>query len=88
MDLICKFVYKDGKEFGESIDVYGDYLIVKVLTNFVAVPRKCIKRVDEDKIHITDFDEKTAREVGKRWLEERSKPVSLEELKKYGFGEE
>ncbi|MCS7121755.1 MAG: hypothetical protein NZ895_04040 [Archaeoglobaceae archaeon] len=88
MDLICKFVYKNGKEFGESIDVYGNYLIVKVSADFIAVPRVCIKKVEEDKIHIEDFDEKIARDVGRRWIEEKSKPVSLEELKRYGFGEE
>ncbi len=88
MDLICRYVFKDGREYGESIDVYGDYLIVKVDAEFLAVPKKCIEKVEGDRILIADFDEEEAREIGKKWVEEKSKPVSLEELKSYGFGEE
>ncbi len=87
MDLICKYVVKDGKDFGESIDEYGDYLIVKVSADFVAVPKKCIKKVENEYIEIEEFDEEEAKKVGERWMEEKSKPVSLEELKSYGFGE-
>ncbi|MET1125081.1 MAG: DUF5749 family beta-barrel protein [Archaeoglobaceae archaeon] len=88
MDLICRFVYKDGKPFGESIDVYENYLIVKVGVDFIAVPKRCILRVNDEGIHIGEFDEVVAKEVGSRWMEEKSKPVSLEELRGYGFGEE
>jgi len=88
MDLICMYVFRGDEEFGESIDVYGDYLIVKVGSEFLAVPKKCIKSVDGDKIVVSEFDEEEAAEVGKKWVEEKSKPVSLEELKSYGFGEE
>ncbi len=88
MDLICMYVFKGEENFGESIDVYMDYLIVKVGSEFLAVPKKAIKSVDGDRIILDDFDEKEAREVGRKWIEEKSKPVSLEELKSYGFGEE
>ena len=88
MDLICMYVFRGEEEFGESIDVYGDYLIVKAGSEFLAVPKNCIKSVDGDKIVVSEFDEEKAVEVGKKWVEEKSKPVSLEELKSYGFGEE
>lgn len=88
MDLICMYVFKGDKEFGESIDVYNDYLIVKVGAEFLAVPRKCIKSVEDGKIILSDFDEGEAKELGRKWMEEKSKPVTLEELKSYGFGEE
>jgi hypothetical protein len=82
------YVFKGEESFGESIDVYKDYLIVKVGSEFLAVPKKAIKSVDGDKIILDDFDEDEAREVGSKWVEEKSKPVTLEELKSYGFGEE
>ncbi len=88
MDLTCRFVVKNGKSFGESIDEYGEYLIVKVQSDFLAVPKKCIEKVEGDTIVISDFDEGEAREIGQRWIEEKSKPVSIEELRSYGFGEE
>ncbi|AAB89165.1 MULTISPECIES: DUF5749 family beta-barrel protein [Archaeoglobus] len=88
MDLICMYVFKGEESFGESIDVYGDYLIVKVGTEFLAVPKKSIKSVEDGRIVIGEFDEEEARELGRKWLEEKSKPVTLEELKSYGFGEE
>jgi hypothetical protein len=67
MDLICRFVYKDGKEFGESIDVFEHHLIVKVYDKFIAVPLEVVS-FDGEKIHIGDFDEKMALEIGNRWL--------------------
>jgi hypothetical protein len=82
------YVFKGEKEFGESIDVYGDYLIVKVGAEFLAVPKKSIKSVDGDRIVLSDFNEEEARNVGRKWMDEKSKPVTLEELKSYGFGEE
>jgi predicted ATPase len=88
MDLICRFVLKNGENFGESIDEYGDYLIVKVSADFLAIPKKCIEKVDGEGIYISDFDEEEAKEIGRKWVEEKSKPVSVEELKSYGFGEE
>lgn len=85
MDLVCKFVIKDGKRFGESIDVYGDHLIVKIGSDFIGIPKDCIVEVKEDSIVIKDFDLMLAKEVGKKWIEEKSKPVSLEELEKMGL---
>ena len=87
MDLICKYVVKNGKSFGESIDEYGEYLIIKVSSEFIAVPKNCIKKVDGELIEIDDFNESEAKEVGQKWMEEKSRPVSLDELKSYGFGE-
>ena len=87
-DLICKYVYRDGREYGESIDVYGDRLIVKVGADFLAIPLDCVERVEDDKVFIREFNSKEAEEAGKKWIEEKSRPVSLEELKAYGFGEE
>ncbi len=87
-DLICKYVYRDGKEYGESIDVYEGRLIVKVGSDFLAIPLESVERVEEDKVFIKDFDGRDAEKSGKKWIEEKSKPVSLEELKSYGFGEE
>ncbi len=88
MDLICKFVEKEGKRIGESIDVYNGFLIVKESDNFFGVPTEAIKEIRGEVIIISDFDEKEGYEVGKRWIEEKSKPVSISELKEYGFGEE
>lgn len=88
MDLICKYVFRGEESFGESIDVHNDRLIVKVGAEFLAIPKKCIETVDSDKIVLAEFDENDAREAGKKWVEEKSKPVSFEELKSYGFGEE
>ncbi len=88
MDLTCKFVFKEGSLFGESIDVYGNYLIIKVESSFLAVPKDCIEKVEGDSITIGDFDVEKAKEVGGRWMEEKSKPVSLEELKGFGFSDE
>ncbi len=88
MDLICMYVFKGEESFGESIDVYDDYLIVKVGSEFLGVPKDSIKSVEDGRIVIEEFDEEKAREVGRKWLEEKSKPVTLEELKSYGFGEE
>jgi len=88
MDMICRFVFKNGELFGESIDEYGDYLIVKVAADFLAIPKNCIENVDEEGIHITEFNEEEAKEIGAKWIEEKSKPVTLEELEHYKFNEE
>jgi len=87
MDLICKFVEKDGKKIGESIDVYDGYLIVKKSDRFFGIPTNSIKEIKDEVIVVSEFDEKKGVEIGKKWVETKSKPVSIEELKKYGFGE-
>ncbi|WP_456370741.1 DUF5749 family beta-barrel protein [Geoglobus sp.] len=86
MDLICRFVRKDGEEIGESIDVFEGYLIVKSSDRFFGVPLSAVKE-DGDALVIQDYDEEEAKVVGERWVEEKSRPVSLEELEQYGFGE-
>ncbi|WP_457591088.1 DUF5749 family beta-barrel protein [Geoglobus sp.] len=86
MDLICRFVRKDGKEIGESIDVFDGYLIIKSSGSFFGVPLSAV-REDGEVLEVQEYDEEEARKVGERWIEEKSKPVSLEELEKYGFGE-
>lgn len=86
-DLVCKYVVKNGENFGESIDIHGDNLIVKVGSEFLAVSIKKIEKVESDKIYISDFDMKEAENLGKKWIDEKSKPVSLEELKLLGFEE-
>ncbi|HID43776.1 MAG TPA: hypothetical protein EYP30_08420 [Archaeoglobaceae archaeon] len=86
-DLVCKFVVKDGENFGESIDIHGDNIIVKVGSEFLAVSIKKIEKVESDKIYISDFDMKEAENLGKKWIDEKSKPVSFEELKIFGFEE-
>lgn len=85
MDLICKFVIKDGKRIGESIDVYENNLIVKIGSDFIGIPIDCIMEVDNENIKVKDFDIMLAKEIGKKWIEEKSKPVSLEELEKMGL---
>lgn len=85
-DLICRFVYKNGREYGESIDVFEDYLIVKVFDRFIAVPMDRVS-FDGEKITIDDFDESEGAEIANKWLS-RSKAVSKEELRVFGFGEE
>ncbi|MFN3384313.1 MAG: DUF5749 family beta-barrel protein [Archaeoglobaceae archaeon] len=85
MDLICRFVYKNGMEFGESIDVFEDHLIVKVFDKFVAIPMERVS-FDGEKITIDDFDEKKGLEIANKWLS-RSKAVTDEELRAFGFGE-
>ncbi len=87
-ELVCKYVYVDGEQFGESIDLHRGKLIVKVGSKFYAVEEKFIKKIEKDKIFLEKFDRKKAEKEGKKWMEEKSKPVSLEELKKYGFGED
>uniref|UniRef100_A0A7C4W531 PRC-barrel domain-containing protein n=1 Tax=Geoglobus ahangari TaxID=113653 RepID=A0A7C4W531_9EURY len=87
MDLICKFVEKNGKKIGESIDVYDGYLIVKKSDVFFGIPTDSIKEVKDEVIIVSEFDEEKGAEIGRRWVEMKSKPVSVEELKKYGFGE-
>ncbi|GEM_PF-598432 len=86
-DLICKFVVKDGEEVGESVDVYHDHLIIKIGSEFIGVSVSKIEKVEAEKIYISDFDEKEAEEFGKKWVSEKSKPVSVDELKLFGFGE-
>lgn len=88
LDLICKFVYLGDKEIGETIDVYGGKLIVKMGAKFAAIPLKNVERVDEEGVYISGYDEKEAMDDGKIWEEEKSKPVSIEELKIFGFGED
>ncbi len=85
MDLICKFVVKDGKVIGESIDVYDNHLIVKAGEEFFGIPMDCVVSVGREKVFVRDFDFERSKEVGKRWVEEKSKPVSLEELKRLGL---
>ncbi len=84
-DLICKYVIKNGKKLGESIDVYENCLIVKVGDKFIAIPKSCIVKVEAENIHVSDFDEKKARELGEVWVIEKSKPVSLEELERMKY---
>jgi|GEM_PF-685514 hypothetical protein len=86
-DLICKFVYVDGEEIGESVDVYKRKLVIKVGGEFLAIPVEKIVKVEGDKIHVFRFDEKSAKRFGQEWVEEKSKPVSIEELKIFGFSE-
>jgi hypothetical protein len=80
-DLVCKFVIRKGENFGESIDVYNDYLIIKIGSEFIGVALSKIEKVEAEKVYISDFDEKEAEELGKKWVNEKSKPISLEELK-------
>ncbi len=87
-DLICKFVYVGEELFGESIDVHKNSLIVKSGAKFYAIPLDLVKKTEGDRVYVDKFDRKNAEKEGKKWMEEKSKPVSLEELKKYGFGEE
>ncbi len=84
-DLICKYVIKNGKKIGESIDVYENNLIVKVGDKFIAIPKSCIVKVEAENIHVSDFDEKTAEELGEVWVVEKSKPVTLEELERMKY---
>ncbi|MFP3909322.1 MAG: DUF5749 family beta-barrel protein [Archaeoglobaceae archaeon] len=86
-DLVCKYVMKGGESIGESIDVHNDRLIVKVGSDFLAVSVNNIEKVESDKIYVSDFDHKNAEDAGKKWIDEKSKPVSLEELKAFGFEE-
>ncbi len=85
MDLICKFVLKDGKVIGESIDVYDNHLIVKIGDEFFGIPMDCVVSVGRENVVVKDFDFERSREVGIRWVEEKSKPLSLEELKRLGL---
>ena len=55
-DLICKFVVKDGEVIGESIDVYEDFLIVKIENDFVGIPTNAITKVEKERIFVKDFD--------------------------------
>ncbi len=84
-DLVCKFVYIGDKEFGESVDVHKNRVIVKSGTKFYAIPLDLIVKTEKEKIILKEFDKKEAELEGKKWVKEKSKPVSLEELKKYGF---
>ncbi len=86
MDLICRFVEKDGEIIGESIDVFEGHLIVKRREKFIGVPLNVVELIN-DKIIVRDFDEKRGEEVGEKWIEKTSKPITLEELEIYGFGE-
>ncbi len=83
--MICKFVFRGEKEIGESIDVYNGHLIVKVEADFIAIPLKNIESVEDDRILISEFDEVEAKKVGEKWVVEKSKPITLEELKAFGF---
>ncbi|ADB58755.1 DUF5749 family beta-barrel protein [Archaeoglobus profundus] len=85
MEMICKFVVKDGKIIGESIDVFENNLIVKSGSDFIGIPLESVVEVDKERITVKDFDESLAKEVGKKWMVEKSKPVSLEELEKMGL---
>ncbi len=76
-DLICKYVIRNGKTIGESIDVFEGFLIVKVGGDFIAIPREKIIKVETERIYVSNFDERTAKEVGERWVVEKSKPMSL-----------
>ncbi|MFO7968226.1 MAG: DUF5749 family beta-barrel protein [Archaeoglobaceae archaeon] len=84
-ELVCKYVMRGGESIGESIDVHKDRLIVKVGSDFLAVSMKNIEKVESDKIYVSEFDQKKAEDAGKKWIDEKSKPVSLEELKVFGF---
>jgi len=84
-DLICKYVIKNGKTIGESIDVFEGFLIVKVGGDFIAIPKDKIESVETEKIYVSDFDENTAKEIGKKWVVEKSKPMSLEEMEKMKY---
>ncbi|MCS7119145.1 MAG: DUF5749 family beta-barrel protein [Archaeoglobaceae archaeon] len=84
--MICRFVYKDGKEYGESIDVYEDYLIVKVREKFIAVPMGIVK-FDGEKIIVKDFDEEKGIEIGIKWMS-KFRAFDEKELKFFGFCEE
>ncbi len=73
MDLICKYVVRNGEIIGESVDLYEDRLIVKVGADFIAIPRNCIVKVDVENIHVSDFDEEEAKELGNVWVIEKSR---------------
>jgi Tfp pilus assembly protein PilP len=87
-ELVCKFVVRKGEDFGESIDVYKNNLIVKVGSEFIGISLGKIEKVEDEKIYISDFDEKEAEALGRKWMVEKSKPVSFEELKIFKFGDE
>ena len=85
MEMICKFVVKGNENIGESIDVFENYLIVKVGGEFIGIPLDKVVKVDKETIIVRDFDTSSAKEVGRRWIEEKSKPVSFKELEKMGL---
>jgi len=70
------------EKFGESLDVFENHLIIKVREKFIGVPMSKIVRVEEENIYIDSFDESEAEKIGEKWVAEKSKPVSLEELEK------
>ncbi len=84
-EFVCKFVYLGEKEFGECIDVDNGKIIVKFRDKFYAVPMDKVERVERDRVVLREFDKRKAEKDGTKWIEEKSKPVTLEELKKYGF---
>ncbi len=86
-ELVCKYVMKGEESIGESIDVHNDQLIVKVGSEFLGVSVNNIEKVESDKIYVSDFDHEKAENVGKKWVDEKSNPVSMEELKMFGFEE-
>jgi hypothetical protein len=59
--------------------------IVKVGGEFIGIPLDRIVKVDKEIIIVRDFDTSSAKEVGRRWIEEKSKPVSFKELEKMGL---
>ena len=87
MDLICRFVRKDGEEIGESIDVFDGHLIIKCSEDFYGIPLESV-REDGEHLVVGEFNREEAKNVGERWIEQKSKPVSLDELERYGFGQE
>ena len=79
-ELICKYVECNGEKIGESLDVYEGYLILKKEGDFVGVPLDQISEVKEDTIILERFDMDAGLKIGEKWREEKSKPVSLEDL--------
>lgn len=85
MEMICKYVYRGREKIGESIDVFEDNLIVKIGGEFIGIPLENVEKIEKDFILVKDFDSDFAKEIGKRWMEEKSKPISLEELERMGL---
>ena len=84
--LLCRFVLDGtGKKIGESIAIYGDFIIIKSRDKYLGVPLKHIEENNKTLIVKGLVNQDKAKDFGEQWRKESFDEIKLKEEKSNGF---
>lgn len=68
-NLLYKYVLHDKNTIGESVAIADENLIIKDKVRMLCVSFDVIERVDDEYVHVTDFNYDEALAAGEAWFE-------------------